>query len=430
MEFQPDEILNIILHSLTFRELGRLRQCNRRLYNLIEPQLNCEESDRVRRRRISALRRYNPMLELLHKIQDHVDWKFVSSSKYIHWDVIVQNPDMQWDWGHVSINPNITPDIVSENPRRPWDQYMLMRNPNTRPETCGEQLRKKDMLIALSTNPNLTFDFILNNINLNWSWSQLSENETIACTANILNCPDLPWDWHVISKHVSREVFVAHIAKRWNWRLISARPFVTMEFIKQYFRLKWDWDTVIANPSITWDDVIANPQFPWRLWKFSANPNLTDQILHKYPTVSWSNFQMSMNTSINMKIIRLMGHQYAWNVLELSLNTGITIDIIRYFDRTDLLSWDNLSVNPAITHKIIMENPDLNWIPHKLLKNPNIEPEMILEYLYLRERVISKCSVHLTTSLAMSSSNQSAPSLLAKKLKSNFGKFIDKFTQN
>jgi hypothetical protein len=365
---------------------------------LIDWELTCPVDERVRRQRIAALRRYNPLLELMEKVPHAIDSGFLSSSKYIHWDIIVQNPHINWIWEYISINPNITPEIARENPRQNWSQFMLMQNPNTRLETCIEQLRCGGLLMKAATlNPRLTFEFVLNNISLNWNWSILCENKTIACTANILKYPHLPWDYNIISKHVDREVFVAHINENWNWHLVSARPFVTIDFLKQYPRLRWDWRVVIVNPTITWNDIIINPQFPWQMWKFSANPNLTDEILRRHPTVSWSNYQMSLNTGINMKIIRMMGHQYTWNVLELSANKGITIDIIRYFNPTCMLAWEDLSANPAITHKIIMENPDLSWDISGMIKNPNIEPEMILEYLKLRARICSEKPKPLST---------------------------------
>ena len=85
-------------------------------------------------------------------------------------------PDKPWNWGGLSSNPNITFDFVEKYPDKPWDWYIL------------------------SCNSNITFDIVEKYPGKPWSWNGLSFNPNI--TFDIVEkYPDKPWDWYGLSRN-------------------------------------------------------------------------------------------------------------------------------------------------------------------------------------------------------------------------------------
>jgi hypothetical protein len=107
------------------------------------------------------------------------------------------------DWSALSSNPNITFEFVKENQDKPWDW------------------------IYLSLNPNITFDIVKDNPDRQWDWTYLSMN------------PNITWD-----------IVKANIGKPWNWAALSLNPNTTWDIVKDNPDKPWDWSYISRNPNM------------------------------------------------------------------------------------------------------------------------------------------------------------------------------------
>ena len=65
---------------------------------------------------------------------------------------------------------------------------------------------------------NIDYEFVKNNLNSSWNWTDLSKNKRLNLNFVIKN-QKLPWDWTVL----------------------SARPDLSWHFVSRYSHLPWNW---------------------------------------------------------------------------------------------------------------------------------------------------------------------------------------------
>jgi hypothetical protein len=73
------------------------------------------------------------------------------------------------DWNALSSNPNITFDIVKENINEQWDWYELSRNPNMTCDIVKENIDKPWNWSYLCLNPNIIFEFVKETMDKPWN---------------------------------------------------------------------------------------------------------------------------------------------------------------------------------------------------------------------------------------------------------------------
>ena len=67
--------------------------------------------------------------------------------------LLTAHPDQPWDWVGLSSNPNMTMEFVMAHPDQPWDWD------------------------GLSSNPNMTLELVMAHPDQPWNWSGLSSNQ-------------------------------------------------------------------------------------------------------------------------------------------------------------------------------------------------------------------------------------------------------------
>lgn len=74
----------------------------------------------------------------------------------------------------------------------------------------------------LSSNPNITIEFIKQNLNKNWGWISLSRNPAIKLQ-DIIDNPNLPWNYNTMSSNpnITLNFVYRNIDKNWNWEELS-----------------------------------------------------------------------------------------------------------------------------------------------------------------------------------------------------------------
>lgn len=72
------------------------------------------------------------------------DYKYVSMNPNIVWDAVVANPDEAWDYSWLSVNDNITWEIICSNPEKPWDYESISAlNQNISWEIFNNDVKKR-----------------------------------------------------------------------------------------------------------------------------------------------------------------------------------------------------------------------------------------------------------------------------------------------
>lgn len=252
---------------------------------------------------------YNPNITL-EFVKAHLDkeweWDFLSTlipiNDIMSTGVPGTNPDYNWSWRGMSSNPSLTDDFLVQHLKEDWDWDMIVINmPLDFIETNELWLREKseefDFFLSYNKNVtleytqsfncvwdnfsdqgNFTFQEVLDNINLPWSWYYLSKRMNIN---DIINNKDLPWLWDVISEY---------------------NPTVTMTYVKNNPNLPWNKVLLQANPGITMSD-INNFEIDYN--SVSRNPNLTINfyLVHKTNFNQAHSYELSRNLW-NLKMVK------------------------------------------------------------------------------------------------------------------------------
>jgi len=204
---------------------------------------------------------------------------------------------------------------------------------------------------ALSTNQNLTFQDVLDNLNQDWNWFSLSLKLNLTIK-DILKYPNLPWDFP----------------------LLSANKNITLNDILNNPQIPWDWIGISYNPNIRARDIINHPDKKWSAYLLSANKNIDFINIPSSFELDWS--LISLNETLTMSDI-LNNLDKQWNWYYLSGNKNLTItDIYNY--RYLPWNWDTLSQYLKCSLREFYDNRDLPWNWSNISINKNITPREIL----------------------------------------------------
>jgi len=257
-------------------------------------------------------------------------------------------------------------EYYRDNKYKNWDYYELCLNPQVKMENIDE-LRLK-FYTALSSNPNLTWEYVMKHKSQEWCWHRLSENPCIT-TDIVLANPSEPWDYFRLSKNPNINLDVikqslklpdTHISEGNNnqiepllnpnitWEYVkthkfdldyndvislSLNPNITLKNIMElltdpelsysvcnnnFYILENCIDNLSSNPSVSWKDIIENEDLPWNFSRVSFNPNITMDIIQDNPDYEWNEKNISLNPNITWDFVKQ--NNYNWNYKFLSMN--------------------------------------------------------------------------------------------------------------
>ena len=268
----------------------------------------------------------------------------------------------------------------------------------------------KELLVNLSSNTNISWSIIENNINLPWDWEEISCNLNI--NVDILkNNLDKPWDWDNLSRYIifeNKENFkiFLDLAKNIDWDIISENESLTIDIINNNLDKPWEWaslalltfsqnknDEVLElfnniKDEIVWENLCSTGRVSWeyisdnldKYWIknncYLAN-NLSWEIIKNNQNINWyleSNTTeiifISYNDNLPWEIINKNLHCF-WDWDNLSFNKNITWDNIKN-NLNKLWNWYGISCHPNITWDIIKNNLDMPWNWDAISLNENI----------------------------------------------------------
>ena len=254
-------------------------------------------------------------------------------------------------------------EYYRENKYKKWDYYRLSSNPQVKLENIHEL--RLIYYNALSSNPNLTWEYVETNKTREWCWSRLSENPCIT-TDIVLKNPSEPWNYSRLIKNpninwndVKQGLKLPDIYIPGEYINPFSNPNITWEFVKNHkFELERDSlislssnpnitlknimelitdpelnysvcnnnlyifesciNNLSSNPSVTWKDITENDDLPWDYSRVSYNPNITMDIIQDNPNYEWSEVNISLNPNITWDFVKQTN--YEWNYKCLSMN--------------------------------------------------------------------------------------------------------------
>lgn len=355
--------------------------------------------------------------DCIHDVPTWCAWRLVCSTIYKHsqsrqhqmtnqlcnivlatWDM----PQCYWSWTALSANPNITQKMIDVIPV-PWNMRRWSLNVNFKTDIipqqykaiCWESLSENKAIslkyIAdnkylpwdfhkISSNPNITMEFVLSIPVFMWHWDELSCNSAISMD-NIVDNLTLPWNFEYVSmnpnmtfKFISNNIDKIHwlevsdnygISIRdiikyktlpWNWEIVSTRKDITIAHVVQNLDVAWSW--YLLSRIIPMEDIINNPVPPWNFKAMSFNKSLRIRHVLSDPQ-RWSFRGVSANSGITMADI-VANPQLPWKIKYISSNPNLTIDFVVAHPHSDW-DWIQISSNKRLTSRDVLSNLDQPW---------------------------------------------------------------------
>ena len=266
----------------------------------------------------------------LRENPDLWDWKCMSLNKNITWDIVSKNPDLPWDWSALSKNNNITWDIIKSNIKSPWDWQ------------------------CISWKGYITVEIVEEYSDLRWNWRSLSWNDNLVNNEDVV-IKHLDKNWSFYEKlstiYYSDRVYESSMDKSWNWKIISANPKLSIDFICLHLDDKpWDWTRLSERNDLTWDIIAYHLDKPWDWSKFCSQ------------TITWDHMSQHLDKN--------------WNWYGISRFRPLTLDILNKPLPFDIFG---LSCNKSLTLDMILAHPTWKWSMKNISENPMPNQELKFE---------------------------------------------------
>jgi len=284
------------------------------------------------------------------------DNMFLSMNSNLTWEVIENTTHLgfMWDLHGISANPNMTLDIIQNHtPPGCWDALGLSKNINITWEYVLNNLNLNWYMFILSFHPNITLDIIDSYPHPpcgDWSWARISRNPNLTLEY-VLAHPDVDWDWNALCETLPLtwdivmecpefDLTISHIqiclAKN---KSLPIEIFIENSNI---FTCDWTWMMLSSREDLTWDIVRSNPSKAWCWYNLAINPSFT-----------WNDIQEMMDT---IEII----NDSEWGII--AANPNITWEIFNSPDFPDKCRViESFCSNPNLTWEIVADNPELGW---------------------------------------------------------------------
>jgi len=255
-----------------------------------------------------------------------------------HWwyEVVIKNNIFLYN--ELSENENLTLEIVKENLDKKWNYNSLLMNESFTWEDIQfiyEYQNMKKYFFSdtyISLNPNITLDIVFNNPTYNWEYIYIIQNKNINLDDVKKYLPILEKknnfiiDFLSINENITWEQVIQNPQIKWSYDLLTCNKNITLNIIKDNPDKNWNFSYLCRNLSITWDDIVSNPQINWD-WSFiSSHPNITWKIIQSNPNNPWCWACVCYNPNITLEII-LQSPVLKPHLLNFLENKNITIKI-------------------------------------------------------------------------------------------------------
>lgn len=218
----------------------------------------------------------------VQKYASLLDWSELSRNPNISYEIFSENLyDYSWDFKRMITNPNITiEDIVRFNGiSSDWKIENAILNPNITIEfiTKHPEIRwnSHDYLF----NPRLNLEDTLENMPtiLNPLNVFFLHKEFEFKPSTLIRFPNFHWNWRNISqsRFLDLDFVMNNPELDWNLSGLSENPNIRMTHVLQRLaRWNWDWVALSKNEAIDKEIILEHPDCPWKMAGLIENPNL------------------------------------------------------------------------------------------------------------------------------------------------------------
>jgi hypothetical protein len=256
------------------------------------------------------------------------------------------NKNLKYKIKYIQSKPNKLLYLYEKYYNNQWNIQELSRNPNL----TLEFIKKNKNILQnnmLSKNIVITMQFVEDNLDINWDWTELSlynlyinENYLIKYKNN--------WDFDALSINscIDFNIIKKYYDFKWNLDLFCLNPNLTIKIIKDNPDINWDWCGILRNILVIDDELISCCPDKSILNQLSHNKNLTMEIIKKYKFINWKYYILSDKINFDFEFIK------------------------QYYS---YLSFPLLSDNKYINSDVIIKYIDKSWSLHNIIKNENIK---------------------------------------------------------
>lgn len=249
-------------------------------------------------------------------------------------------------------------------------------------------------------------DFIGENLDLEWDWGEISSFHPIAF---VLEYPDFPWDYKILSRKydLSLGVIESKIECNWDWSEISKSTILTSHFIDKNIGKNWDWFYLSLNQRIETWLVLKHLDKPWVYNNMSTCVN--DRLIKIRPDADWDWFKLTRYSKVSPELLySILGDKLDWELLSRNRNLParfVEKNLDKPWDWKSLSSrfcdnlyidlyfrypkmpwdWNSISYDPYIPLKKIALYPQLNWRWKEIFDKHSMETRIEI----IREQILS-----------------------------------------
>lgn len=270
-------------------------------------------------------------------------------------------------------------DFYKNNKTKDWDYYYLSRNSQLTLDYINELHRVYTH--PLSSNPNITMDYVLQNKGMNWSMYDLSSNPAITIDDVLMYPTEINWDYDGLSRNpnITLDIIKRHPNINWSMTNFSSNPNITMDM---YINIRTEYNTTYKGIFKKYTGSNSD------IFAISSNPSITYNDVLKYPDEQWYTICVSQNPSFSLENVldliekKMLKHNpQIFDVCISNLSGSLGVEWDDIISHPEIAwDWDYVSCNPNITWDIIQDNPDIMWYNHTVSANPNITWDIVQDY--------------------------------------------------
>jgi hypothetical protein len=242
----------------------------------------------------------------------------ISLYNNITFQLVTDNIHLNWDFVCISGHKNITYDIIKNNNNIPWNYEGILSNKNINFDELVEYVISTNRLDKnnwVNEIKELEKGKYLNNESPTLRTLMMNKGVT---ENDIRKYKEIEWNYNLLSSNcnISWEFVLENIDYKWNFAMLFSRPTNTWEKIKEMGKLiSEDFDEknildnfdertiqfISSNPNITWNIINANLHESWNWCMVTINPNITMKIINDNPDKPWNKCNIYKNNSITLE---------------------------------------------------------------------------------------------------------------------------------
>jgi hypothetical protein len=356
-------------------------------------QIIDEKVEMERKKRMVALRKRNPLWEIIFHYPDK-DWnikKLLKNRNTLYENLVVFNKQKPFnmDWGIYSKNPNLNVRIIQSHIYEEWDFMYIFSNGSYMSLDFVNVIKKYNYENDISNyyfHPKMSKQFVAENMQF--------------CNLELFEkWQHLDWNFVFTHMHDNMDIDIVEIAMQIDWiddhvitelqnrnlydQLAPFQPLIE-HFKTGYAQYKDLYlilhdnknfiKNIFADPKILFDLIEQNPEHEWNFSHMHLLKDLNQEFIQKHIDKQWNFPELTKQKMVSTEMIL---HNYKnWNIKYFCKHYPITVKQIR--DNFQF-PWNfaALSANKSFTWEIIKNNQDILWTLDGFCKNPNLTLDII-----------------------------------------------------